>query len=361
MRRTFLYAAVTEDAAQRSRWTFYKVVNIAVIIMGIMGADCMILEHAKQILQKEAQAILNLIERLNEDFERAINILQACKGKVIVTGIGKSGIICKKIASTFACSGTPAFFLHPAEGMHGDIGMLSKDDVVLAISNSGETDEILKLLPIIKRMGLKLIVLTGNPNSVLSKSGDVVLDISVNEEACPLNLVPTSSTTAAMAFGDALALVLLDRRGFKEEDFAILHPGGALGRKLLLRVGDLMHTKEKVPLVSENDTMEVALLEMTSKRLGVTGVCSQKGEFIGIITDGDLRRGLEREGKLLSMRANEVMTTNPKTIEKNALAAKALQQMEQYSITSLFVLSEESTQKPEGIIHLHDILKAGIV
>ncbi len=320
-----------------------------------------ILAHAKDIFRKEANAILALIERVNEDFIKAVNILQACAGKVIVTGIGKSGIISQKIASTLSCSGTPAFFLHPAEGIHGDIGMVSKDDVVIAVSNSGETDELLKILPVIKRLGIKLIVLTGNPDSVLSKSGDVVLDISVPEEACPLGLIPTASTTAAMAMGDALALALLERRGFKEEDFALLHPGGALGRKLLLRVADLMHVKDALPLVSEQDPMKAVLIEMTSKRLGLAGVVNEHGELTGIITDGDLRRGLERDENLLARTAREVMTVNPKTIEKDALAQQALQKMEQYAITALFIVSETGRKRPEGVIHLHDILKAGIV
>ena len=320
-----------------------------------------ILDQAKDVFRKEADAILSLIDRINEDFIRAVAILQSCTGKVIVTGIGKSGIISQKIASTLSCSGTPALFLHPAEGIHGDIGMVSKDDVVIAVSNSGETDELLKILPVIKRLGIKLIVVTGNPDSLLSKSGDVVLDIGVQEEACPLGLIPTTSTTAAMAMGDALALALLERRGFKEEDFAALHPGGALGRKLLLRVEDLMHVREALPLVSEHDPMKAALIEMTSKRLGVTGVVTEQGELAGIITDGDLRRGLEREKNLLSLTARDVMTRNPKTIEKEALAAQALQMMEQYSITSLFIVAASGLKKPEGIIHLHDLLKAGMV
>ena len=284
-----------------------------------------VLDQAKDVFRKEANAILSLIDRVNEDFIRAVTLLQSCTGKVIVTGIGKSGIISQKIASTLSCSGTPALFLHPAEGIHGDIGMVSKNDVVIAVSNSGETDELLKILPVIKRLGIKLIVVTGNPESLLSKSGDAVLDLGVQEEACPLGLIPTTSTAAAMAMGDALALALLERRGFKEEDFAALHPGGALGRKLLLRVEDVMHVREALPLVSEHDPMQVALIEMTSKRLGVTGVVTEQGELAGIITDGDLRRGLERKKNLLSLTVRDVMTRNPRTIEKEALAAQALQ------------------------------------
>jgi len=321
----------------------------------------MVIKRAKTIFEIEADAILRLRERLNEDFVKAVNLLLSCEGKVIVMGIGKSGLISQKIASTLACSGTPAFFLHPAEGMHGDIGMISKKDVVIAVSNSGETDEVIKILPIIKRMGLKLIVLTGNRDSVLAKNGEVVLDVGVKTEACTLGLVPTASTAAAMAMGDALAIAVLERRGFREEDFAVLHPGGALGKKLLLMVEDLMHVRDAVPMVYESDSMKVALIEMTSKRLGITGVCDAENNLAGVITDGDLRRGLEKGQDLLSKSAKDFMTTSPKTIQKTALAAKALQMMEQHSITSLFVVSESEPKKIEGVIHLHDILKAGVV
>jgi len=319
-----------------------------------------VLDLAKKIFAIEAESILKLQDRLDEKFIKAVNILLACTGKVIVIGIGKSGIIGRKIAATLACSGTPAFFLHPAEGIHGDIGMMAKGDVAIAISNSGETDEVIKVLPVVKRMGIPLIVLTGNSQSLLARNGDVVLDIGVQEEACILNLVPTASTAATMAMGDALAISVLERRGFKEEDFALLHPGGALGKKLLLRVGDLMHVKEAVPMVAQDDSMKVALIEMTSKRMGITGVCDSENNFVGVITDGDLRRALEKRDDVLAKKAREVMTTSPKTITMNALAATALQVMEQHSITSLFVLSESAPKKVEGLIHLHDILKAGV-
>ena len=318
------------------------------------------LDLAKKVFAIEAESILKLQDRLDEKFIQAVNILLACTGKVIVIGIGKSGIIGRKIAATLACSGTPAFFLHPAEGIHGDIGMMARDDVAIAISNSGETEEVLKVLPVVKRMGIPLIVLTGNSQSLLARNGDVVLDIGVKEEACILNLVPTASTAATMAMGDALAISVLDRRGFKEEDFALLHPGGALGKKLLLRVGDLMHVKEAVPMVSQDDSMKVALIEMTSKRMGITGVCDSDNNFVGVITDGDLRRALEKRDDVLAKKAREVMTTSPKTITMNALAATALQIMERHSITSLFVLSEFAPKKVEGLIHLHDILKSGV-
>jgi len=321
----------------------------------------MLLKRAARIFEIEGEAILQLRERLNEEFIRAVNILLSCTGKVVVTGIGKSGLVSQKMASTFACSGTPAFFLHPGEGLHGDIGMISKDDVVIAVSNSGETEELLKLLPLIKRLGLKLIVLSGKKDSALAKHGDVVLDVSVKQEACSLGLVPTASTAATMAMGDALALTVLERRGFNADDFATLHPGGALGKKLLLRVEDLMHIRDAVPLVDQDDSMKLVLLEMTSKRLGVTGVRDAAGNLLGIITDGDVRRSLEREQDLLLAKARDVMTTSPKTIKRNELAATALQMMEKFSITSLFVFSESEPKKIEGIVHLHDILKAGIV
>jgi len=321
----------------------------------------MLLERARRIFEIESEAILQLRERLNEDFVRAVNLILDCRGKVIVTGIGKSGLVSQKMASTFACSGTPAFFLHPAEGLHGDIGMIARDDVVIAVSNSGETEEVIKLLPIIKRFGLKLIAMTGNCASELARNGDVVLDIGVKQEACSLGLVPTASTAATMAMGDALAITVLERRGFCEEDFALLHPGGSLGKKLLLRVSDLMHRHDQVPMVSEDDSMKLVLLEMTSKRLGVTGVCNSKHELIGIVTDGDLRRALEKGFDILKTTARDVMTPAPKTIPQEALAAEALRRMELHSITSLFISDNESPCSVDGIIHLHDILRAGVI
>ena len=320
-----------------------------------------VIQQAKKVLRIEAEAINTLLDKIDERFVKAVELLDKCSGKVIVIGIGKSGLVSQKIASTFACTGTPAFFLHPAEGIHGDIGMLSKGDVAVAVSNSGETQEIIQLMPIIKRWGITLIVMTGNPRSVLAQSGDVVLDTSVKEEACPLGLVPTASTTATLAMGDALALALLVKRGFVEDDFAMLHPGGTLGRKLLLRVEDLMHKGDEMPLIREDTLIKEGLLEMTSKRLGVTGVCDEKGRFVGIITDGDLRRALEKDDNTLNQQANTIMTRNPKTIAKDDLAAKALNRMEEFSITSLFILSDDGSHKPIGIIHMHDLLKAGVV
>jgi len=321
----------------------------------------MVLERARRIFEIESEAVLQLCERLNEDFVKAVNLVLDCQGKVIVTGIGKSGLVAQKIASTFACSGTPAFFLHPAEGLHGDIGMIARNDVVIAISNSGETEELLKILPIIKRFGLKLIAMTGKCDSELARSGDVVLDIGVKEEACSLGLVPTASTAATMAMGDALAITILERRGFCEDDFALLHPGGSLGKKLLLRVCDLMHTHDQIPMVSEEDSMKLVLIEMTSKRLGITGVSNKNMDLIGVVTDGDLRRMLEKGSDILKTTAREVMTLAPKTISRDALAAEALRHMELHSITSLFVSEHDSPCGVDGIIHLHDILRAGVV
>jgi arabinose-5-phosphate isomerase len=275
--------------------------------------------------------------------------------------MGKSGLVGRKIASTFASTGTPSFFLHPAEGLNGDFGMLAKEDLIIAISNSGETRELLEVLPLIKRYGNRLITLTGNMTSTLAKSGDINLDIHVKEEADPLGLAPTSSTTATLALGDALAVALMGKRDFKKEDFAILHPGGVLGKKLLLKVEDLMHVGKAFPMVSEKALMKDAVFEITSKRLGVTAVCNTEGHLVGVITDGDLRRAIEKFSDLFNRKASEVMTRNPKWIEKDALAAKAVQRMEEYSITSLFVFDKAGDKVPVGIIHLHDLLKAGVV
>ena len=320
-----------------------------------------VLKRAADVLRIESDGILSMIERLDENFVRAVQVLRDCRGKVVVTGLGKSGLICRKIAATLASTGTPAFFLHSGDGMHGDLGMVMRGDVILAISNSGETEEILKLLPHFKLHELRLIVMTGNPESSLAKAGDVVLNVRV-QEACPLALAPTASTTEALGLGDGLAVLLLEEKGFKEEDFAVRHPGGILGRKLILRVEDLMHRGEELPLVRHDMSVKEALFEITSKRLGVTGVTDAGGSLIGVITDGDLRRGLQTHGDaILHKTAEEVMTAGPRTIQKNVLAAQALAEMEENSprpITCLFVL--DGDQKPVGIIHLHDILKTGI-
>ncbi len=324
-----------------------------------------ILKRARDVLDIEARGILSLIERLDESFIRAVDLLYSCKGKVVVTGLGKSGLICRKIAATFSSTGTPSLFLHAGDAVHGDLGMIMKGDVVLAVSNSGKTDEILKLLPIVKRLGSKLIVITGNHNSTLSRAGDVILDAGVKEEACPLGLSPTASTTAALALGDALAVVLLEKKGFREEDFALRHPGGILGRKLLLTVADLMHTGSAMPLVRSDTPMREVLFEISSKMLGITGVVDGTGHLVGVITDGDLRRGLQAHGDgFLGRTADEVMTRQPRQIEKNVLASQALRRMEEnipHPISSLFVVENSSDTVPVGILHLHDLLKVGIV
>ncbi len=315
---------------------------------------------AKRVLKIEARAVSNLVARLDGNFSKAIDLIFNSTGKVVITGIGKSGLICQKIAATFASTGTPAFFLHPAEGVHGDLGMLMKGDVVIAVSNSGETEEIVRILPLIKRMDVKLIAMTGDLKSNLAKAGDVVLDIAVKEEACPLGLAPTASTTATLAMGDALAVALLEKKGFKEKDFALLHPAGSLGKRLL-KIDELMHTGKDIPLVNINASMKDAILEITAKRLGITAVLDKDNRLAGVITDGDLRRALGKGGDILNKEIKNVMTRNPKKIEKGAFAESALKVMEDYSITTLFVYKGKSRDKVAGVIHLHDLLKARVV
>lgn len=319
-----------------------------------------IIEEARRVIRVEADALSAMAERIDGAFERAIDLILKSTGRVIVSGMGKSGLVGQKIASTMASTGTPAFFLHPAEGIHGDLGMIMTGDVVIAISNSGETEEILRILPSIKRLGASLVAMSGNPASNLARSSDVFLDVSVAEEACPLGLAPTASTTATLAMGDALAVALLVKRGFKAEDFAIFHPGGSLGKKLILRVEDLMHSGDAVPLVQEDTLMKEALFVITAKGLGVTGVCDSSGGLQGVITDGDLRRSLEKGFDILNQRASAIMKHGPLRIKRSELAAAALQVMEQRAITSLFVFEDDHCTVPCGIIHLHDILKAGI-
>jgi arabinose-5-phosphate isomerase len=318
------------------------------------------LAEARKLIQAEAAAVAALADRLDHSFEQAVQLILDCRGRVVVTGMGKSGLVGQKIASTMASTGTPAFFLHPAEGIHGDLGMIMGGDVVIAISTSGETEELLRILPTIKRLGVRLIAMSGNPASNLARAADLFLDVSVAEEACPLGLAPTSSTTATLAMGDALAVVLLIERGFKAEDFAIFHPGGSLGKKLLLRVEDLMHTGESIPLVLDTTLMKEALFVITAKGLGVTGVTDEDGALLGVITDGDLRRSLERGEDILHNTAGSLMHRNPKRILQRELAAAGLQVMERHAITTLFVFEQEQDRTPCGIIHLHDILKAGI-
>lgn len=319
----------------------------------------MIEESGKKVLRIEAKAIEGLIGRIDQAFVRAVELLDSCRGRTVVTGMGKSGLIGKKIAATLASTGAPAFFLHPAEGVHGDLGMVSRGDIVMAISNSGETEELIRILPALKRLAVPVICLTGKPKSTLAKNSEVVLDVSVAEEAGPLGLIPTASTTAALAMGDALTIALLEKRGFKEEDFAYFHPGGALGRRFLIRVADVMHTGADTPIVFEDTPMKEAILEMTSKKLGITTVQDRQSRLSGVITDGDLRRLLRGESDPLIRRAGEVMTRNPKVITADALAAKAVQIMEQYSITALVVVEQE--KRIIGIVHLHDLLKRGVV
>jgi arabinose-5-phosphate isomerase len=317
------------------------------------------LASARRTLAIESAAIDAVSRALDARIERAVDILASCAGKVVVVGMGKSGIICRKIAATLASTGTPASFLHAAEAVHGDFGVVGRADAVLALSHSGETEEMLRLLPLVKRFSLPLIAVTGNTESTLGRAADVTLDTSVPEEACPMGLAPTASTTAALALGDALAVALLERKGFSEEDFAVLHPAGSLGRKLL-RVGELMHVGDEIPRVAIETSLADAIVEMTGKRLGVTGVVDEAGLLVGIITDGDLRRAMgamRRELDVRSITAADVMTRNPQTIDGQALAAGALAKMQERSITSLFVVENG---RPAGIVHLHDLLKAGI-
>ena len=318
----------------------------------------MSIQHGKRVLAIEARAIAALVDRLDERFAKAVDLLHGCAGKVVVSGMGKSGLIGQKIAATLASTGTPAFFVHPADGIHGDLGMLAKQDALLAISNSGETEEMLELLPFMKRLNIPIIALTGRTQSTLAKNSDVVLDVSVSEEACPLGLAPTSSTTAALAMGDAVAIALLQKRGFKEEDFAQFHPGGALGRRLLFKVRDLMHQGDALPRVSATASARDAIREMTSKKLGMTTVVNAKGQLAGVITDGDLRRFLEKGNSLAKATAKDLGSKSPQTIQVDALAAKALQTMEQFSITSIVVMDERNHLA--GVIHLHDLLKNGV-
>jgi arabinose-5-phosphate isomerase len=313
---------------------------------------------AERVLRIEAEAILALVPRLDDRFDRALELLWRSSGRVIVTGMGKSGLIGRKIAATLASTGTPAYFLHPAEGVHGDLGMVSRGDVVLALSNSGETDEVLAVLPSLKRLGVPIVLLTGGPSSTLARQCEVVLDVSVAEEACPMNLAPTSSTTATLALGDALAMALLDRRGLRPEDYAALHPRGTLGWRALFRVRDLMHTGEAIPVVRQDAVFTEVIAEMTRKRLGMTTVVDAEGRLAGVFTDGDLRR-LHAAGVASPMlRAGEIATTTPKLIGAEELAAKALDLMETFAITSLVAVDGDG--KPQGVIHLHDILRAKI-
>jgi arabinose-5-phosphate isomerase len=320
-----------------------------------LGDD--VLKVARRVLETEADAVRALIDRLDQRFERAVALVEACRGRVVVTGMGKSGLVGKKLAATLASTGTPALFLHPAEGVHGDLGMLVRGDLVIALSNSGETEELLALVPAIKRLAVPLVVLTGRPASRLAQHADLVLDASVQEEACPMNLTPTCSAAAALALGDALAIAVLTRRGLGPDDVARLHPGGAIGRGLV-RVGELMHRGGEVPLVAEGAPVEGVIREMSAKRLGCTGVVDGGGRLSGIVTDGDLRRAIDRGAGRLPPTAAALMTAQPKTVGRDELAVTALELMERHSITQLFIVDGEG--RPDGILHLHDLLRAKI-
>ena len=311
------------------------------------------------VIRAEAQAIFALTEQINDDFVTACKLLFACPGRVVVIGMGKSGHIAGKIAATLASTGTPAFFVHPGEASHGDLGMITRHDVVLALSNSGETEEIIRILPLIKRLGVPLIAMTGNPASTLSSIATVHLNVAVEQEACPLGLAPTSSTTAALVMGDALAVSLLDARGFTRDDFALSHPGGSLGRRLLLRVSDIMHSDEDMPAVPATALISSALLEMTEKKLGMTAIVDESNRVIGIFTDGDLRRTLARNIDIQNTAISVVMTAQCALISANILAAEAMQIMEQKKINALIVVDEQNIAV--GALNMHDLIRAGIV
>lgn len=315
-------------------------------------------ELGRAVIEVEAAAIEELKHRIDHNFTKACEILLTCKGRIVVLGMGKSGHIGNKIAATLASTGTPAFFVHPGEAHHGDMGMITAEDVALVISNSGETPELVCIVPFIKRLGIPMVALTGQKNSSLAKSATVNLDVSVKKEACPLGLAPTASTTTTLVMGDALAIALLEAKGFTSNDFALFHPGGNLGKRLLLHVNDVMRTDNEIPMVSENALLDAALLEMTRKSLGMTTIVSEDGKLLGIYTDGDLRRTLDQGRDIRSTRIQEVMTRNCVTIRPTILAAEALQIMELHKITSLLVTDDSRT--PLGVLHMHDLLRAGV-
>lgn len=310
------------------------------------------------VIETEAQAVFELTQRIDANFDTACELLLACKGRIVVTGMGKSGHIGKKVAATFSSTGSPSFFMHPGEASHGDMGMITRQDTVLAISNSGNTPEIITLLPLLKRLDIPVIALTGNPESTLAKVANVNIDISIHQEACPLGLAPTTSTTVSLVMGDALAIALLQARGFSAEDFALSHPGGTLGKRLLLRVDDICHRGDEVPIVNENVTVREALIEVTAKKFGMTCVIDAEGYLVGVYTDGDIRRTLTRECDISTTPLKEVMTRNCRTIGHDVLAAEALAIMQKYSITALVIIDNE--RKPAAVVHLHDLLRAGV-
>lgn len=310
------------------------------------------------VVETEAQAVFALTQRIDEQFEKACELLLACKGRVVVTGMGKSGHIAHKIAATLSSTGTPAFFMHPGEANHGDLGMITRQDTVLAISHSGFTNEIITLLPLLKRLEVPLIALTGNNQSTLAKTADINIDISIHQEACPLGLAPTTSTTVSLVMGDALAIALLQAKGFSAEDFALAHPGGTLGKRLLLHIDGLGHKDKELPLVYEKATIREALIEVTEKKLGMTCVVDANGYLSGVYTDGDIRRTLTQDLDINVTPLEQVMTKNCKTVSKKLLAAEALAIMQKHSITSLVVVDEY--KKPTAVLHLHDLLRAGV-
>ena len=317
---------------------------------------------AQQVLRMEADAILNLIPRVDEHFDAAVNLILACPGRVVLTGMGKSGIIAHKISATLASTGTPSFYLHPAEGIHGDLGMVTADDVVIALSNSGETGEVLNILPSLRRIGAKLIAMVGNPDSTLAKNSDVLLNVGVEKEACPLGLAPTSSTTAALAFDDALAMALMGKHHFTSKQFAVFHPGGSLGRRLLLTVGDIMHAGDENPLVPGTAKVQEALFVITDKGLGAVSVVDDSGRMIGLLTDGDIRRGLSKGIGFLERPVTELMTRDPKYITRGKLAAEALHVMESHKPKPITVLPVVDDEKQViGLLHMTDLVRQGVV
>ncbi|MBT3946388.1 MAG: KpsF/GutQ family sugar-phosphate isomerase [Candidatus Marinimicrobia bacterium] len=316
---------------------------------------------AKRVIEIEAEAVSLMGNRIDAKFESAVQSILQCSGRLIVSGMGKSGLISQKIASTMASTGTPSHFVHPAEATHGDLGMITKEDIVLIVSNSGETMELIQILPTLRKKGITIIGMIGRQNSTLSKRSDIYLDTSVEKEACTLDLAPTASTTATLAMGDALAVSLLEIRGFNKEDFAELHPGGRLGKRLLLTLDQLVHSGDYIPFVLQSASIKEALLVISEKGLGMTGVLNKKDEMVGIITDGDIRRGLENSGNdLFDQTAEFLMSKNPKSVTADTLAISALELMEKHSITSLFVYSDSRLKRPDGIVHIHDILKSGV-
>jgi arabinose-5-phosphate isomerase len=317
-----------------------------------------IIAHGKEVVRIETEAITRLAENINDEFVRAVEVIDKCKGRVVLTGMGKSGLIARKIVATMNSTGTAAIYLHPTDALHGDLGMVRSEDVVIILSKSGNTEEMLNLLPLLKRLGVILIGMLSNQDSKIGRQCDIFLNIDVKEEACPFDLAPTASSTAMLVMGDALAVCLLQRKGFTAHDFAMLHPGGSLGKRLSLKISEIMISGEQIPIVHENTSLKDSILEITSKRLGTTCVVNDSGVLLGIITDGDLRRLLEKTLEIKSFKAKDVMSKHPKVITADLLASFALQQMENYKITSLVVVDAE--EKPIGIVHMHDLVNIGL-